>query len=55
MSEFVTKKHPPAERIYPAVPMQFAQAAHTAGSCREREMRASHIENGPIFPARSTL
>ncbi|HEX9209445.1 MAG TPA: hypothetical protein VF901_02945 [Bradyrhizobium sp.] len=55
MANFVTPKYQPAERIYPAMPMRFAQTARAAGSCRDREMPRNHTENGPIFPTRSTL
>jgi hypothetical protein len=55
MSNFVTPKYLSAERIYPAMPMRFAQAACAAGSCRNREERRGHTENRQIFPARSAL
>jgi hypothetical protein len=51
----VTPKYQPAERVYPAAPMRFAQAARASGSYRKREMRRGHTANRPIFPARSAL
>jgi hypothetical protein len=55
MSNFVTPKYLSAERIYPAMPMRFAQAACAAGSCRNREERHRHTANRPIFQAPSAL
>jgi hypothetical protein len=55
MSQFVTPKYQPAEGIYPASPMRFAQIERAAGSRRDRERRRGHTENDLIFPARSAL
>jgi hypothetical protein len=55
MAKFVTPKYRPAERIYPAIPMRFAQAARAAGSCRGREKPRNRTESGPMFPPGSTM
>ncbi|WP_187437194.1 hypothetical protein [Bradyrhizobium rifense] len=55
MTNFVTPNYRAAEGIYPAVPMQNAQAMRLARSSRDREMRHGHTENGPIFRPKSTL
>jgi hypothetical protein len=55
MTKFVTPKYRPAERIYPAMPMQFARVRPAAGPGRDPNMLHSHTGNGTIFPRRSTL
>ncbi|WP_162137412.1 hypothetical protein [Bradyrhizobium sp. YR681] len=55
MTKFVTPKYQPAERIYPTMPMRFAQIERAAGSGQNRERRRGHTENRLIFPIRSTL
>jgi hypothetical protein len=55
MTNFVTPNRRAAEGIYPATPMQNAQAMRLACSSRDREMPCRHTENGPIFLIESTL
>jgi hypothetical protein len=55
MPEVVTSKNQPAERIYPAAPMQFAQAPRATGSDRRRTALHRHNANRLIFLPGSTL
>jgi len=55
MTNLVTPNDRAAEGIYPAMPMQNAQAMRAACSSRDREMPRGHTENGPIFRPKSTL